>query len=154
MPVVNPHVHTEQEILNSSFDEVYGVSSSEMLGYDSDTQVLRRVAVDTDGQVKTVGSAPVGGATEVNQETLISLIGTLQELNARLMVLSGMANAGAPALRVIPIGSVSTAVTGTVAVSAVTNLTNFGTGNPAKEVADDINNQMVTLCNINNVTAS
>ena len=70
------------------------------------------------------------------------------------MVLSGMANAGAPALRVIPIASVSTAVTGTVAVSAVTNLTNFGTGTPAKEVADDINSQMIHICNINNVTAS
>lgn len=97
--------------------------------------------------------APVGGATSVNQDTLISLIGTLQELNARLMVIAGMANAGAPALRVIPIGSVSTAVTGAVTVAS-TSITNFGTGTPAKEVADDINNQMVTLCNINNVTAS
>ncbi len=106
-------------------------------------------------------SAPAGGATSAkqdtqitNQETLYELVQTLQELNARLMVIAGMANAGAPALRVIPIASVSTAVTGTVAVSAVTNLTNFGTSTPAKEVAEDINNQMVTLCNINNVTAS
>ena len=65
--IVNPHVHTEQEILNSSFDEEFGVSSSEMLGYDSATQVLRRVAVDPDGQVKTVGAAPVGGATSAIQ---------------------------------------------------------------------------------------
>ena len=86
----------------------------------------------------------------VNQETIISLIGTLQELNARLMVIAGMANAGAPALRVIPIASVSTAVTGTVTAS----ITNLGTGNPAKEVADDINSQMIHICNINNVTAS
>ena len=99
--------------------------------------------------------APVGGATSVNQDTLISLIGTLQELNARLMVIAGMANAGAPALRVIPIASVSTAVTGTVtATVASTSITNFGTGNPAKEVADDINSQMIHICNINNVTAS
>lgn len=98
--------------------------------------------------------APTGGATEVNQETLNSLVETLQELVQRLAPLASAMNAGAPALRTTPIASVSTAVTGTVAVSAVTNLTNFGTGTPAKEVADDINNQMVTLCNINNVTAS
>lgn len=105
-------------------------------------------------------SAPAGGATSAkqdtqitNQETLLSLIGTLQELNARLMVIAGMANAGAPALRVIPIASVSTAVTGSVTVAS-TSITNFGTGNPAKEVADDINSQMIHICNINNVTAS
>lgn len=104
-------------------------------------------------------SAPAGGATSAkqdtqitNQETLLSLIGTLQELNARLMVIAGMANAGAPALRVIPIASVSTAVTGSL--TSVATLTNFGTGVPAKDVADDMNNLLVTLANINNVTAS
>lgn len=97
--------------------------------------------------------APAGGATEVNQETLISLIGTLQELSQRLAPLASAMNSGAPGLRVTP-NAATLPVSGTVAVSAVTNLTNFGTGNPAKEVADDINSQMVTLCNINNVTAS
>lgn len=97
--------------------------------------------------------APEGGATSVNQETLISLIGTLQELSQRLAPLASAMNSGAPGLRVTP-NAATLPVSGTVAVSAVTNLTNFGTGNPAKEVADDINSQMVTLCNINNVTAS
>ena len=30
----NPHVHTEQEILNSSFDETLGVSMVEIIGQD------------------------------------------------------------------------------------------------------------------------
>jgi hypothetical protein len=98
--------------------------------------------------------APVGGATSVNQDTLISLIGTLQELNARLMVIAGMANAGAPALRVIPIASVSTAVTGSVtATVASTSITNFGTGIPASEMAHDMNNMTAVLANINNANA-
>lgn len=93
-------------------------------------------------------------ATEVSQDTLITLIETLQTLAVRLEVLASMANSGAPALRTIPIGSVSTAVSGSLtAVTTVTNLTNFGTASPAKEVADDMNNLIVTLANINNVTA-
>lgn len=104
-------------------------------------------------------SAPAGGATSAkqdtqitNQETLLSLIGTLQELNARLMVIAGMANAGAPALRVIPIASVSTAVTGSVTVAS-TSITNFGTGIPASEMAHDMNNMTAVLANINNANA-
>lgn len=86
------------------------------------------------------------------QTTLNSLTETLQELTARLTVLASMANAGQPALRVIPVGTtpVSGSVTATV---ASTSITNFGTGVPAREVADDINNLMVTMANINNVTA-
>lgn len=93
-------------------------------------------------------------STSVNQTTLNDLIGTLQELSARLAVLASMANAGAPALRTIPIASVSTAVTGSVtATVASTSITNFGTGIPAKEMADDINNYTAIVANINNVTA-
>ena len=98
--------------------------------------------------------APEGGATEVNQETLISLIQTLQETNHRLSFLAGMANGGAPALRTIPIASVSTAVTGTVtATVASTSITNFGTGIPASEMAHDMNNMTAVLANINNANA-
>ena len=93
-------------------------------------------------------------ASEEKQDTLANLVETLQELNARLTVLTGMANAGAPALRTIPIASVSTAVTGSVtATVASTSITNFGTGIPAKEMADDINNYTAIVANINNVTA-
>lgn len=86
------------------------------------------------------------------QTTLNSLTETLQELTGRLTVLASMANAGQPALRIIPVGT--TAVSGSVtATVASTSITNFGTGTPAKEVSDDINNMMVTLANINNATA-
>lgn len=83
------------------------------------------------------------------QTTLNSLTGTLQELTARLEVLAGMANAGQPALRVIPIASVSTAVTGSVTVSSMTNM---GTV-PATTVAWANQNLLATQANINNATA-
>lgn len=84
---------------------------------------------------------------------LAELIKTLNELTSRLDVLAGMANSGAPALRVAPISSVSTAVTGSVtATVASTSITNFGTGIPAKEMSDDMNNMVAILGNINNVT--
>lgn len=90
------------------------------------------------------------------QTTLNSLTGTLQELTARLEVLAGMANAGQPALRVIPIASVSTAVTGsvtaTVASTVVSSMTNMGAV-PATTVAWANQNLLATQANINNVTA-
>ena len=84
------------------------------------------------------------------QTTLNSLTETLQFLAVRLEVLAGMANAGQPALRVIPIASVSTAVTGSVTVGT---LTNFGTGVPANVVAWANQNLLSTQANINNATA-
>ena len=100
---------------------------------------------------------PSGAATATKQDeqtaqlaTLNSLIETLRSLVAVLSPLGGAMNAGAPALRTTPIASVSTAVTGTLTVGTITN---FGTSIPAKEMADDINNFVVTLANINNVTA-
>lgn len=99
----------------------------------------------------------ISPATEANQDTLYELVQTLQELSQRLAPLASAMNAGAPALRTIPIASVSTAVTGsvtaTVASTVVSSLTNFGTGIPAKEMADDINNYTAIVANINNVTA-
>lgn len=90
------------------------------------------------------------------QTTLNSLTETLQELTARLEVLAGMANAGQPALRVIPIASVSTPVTGsvtaTVASTVVSSMTNIGTV-PATTVAWSQGNLLATQANINNATA-
>ena len=131
----------------------------------SNITALGNVKIDTgDIDLNTDGLETIGTATNtkldtqiVNQETLISLIGTLQELNHRISFLAGLANAGAPALRTIPIASVSTAVTGTVtatvASTVVSSLTNFGTGIPASEMAHDINNQTAVLANINNASA-
>lgn len=103
--------------------------------------------LDVNAAVSTTGLA-----TDANQVLLNSLIETLNELNTRLTVLAGMANSGAPALRVAPISSVSTAVTGAVTVAS-TSITNFGTGIPASEMAHDMNNMTAVLSNINNVTA-
>lgn len=87
------------------------------------------------------------------QTTLNSLTGTLQELTARLAVLAGMANAGQPALRVIPIASVATAVSGSLTtVTSVGSLTNIGAV-PATTVAWSQGNLLATQANINNATA-
>ena len=94
--------------------------------------------------------------TQENQLTEITNINyltqSITEINSRLAVLAGMANSGAPALRVAPISSVSTAVTGSL--TTVTNLTNFGTGIPASEMANDMNNLVAVIGNINNVMVS
>lgn len=110
----------------------------------SDTDDLQIFYDDTDVQPSNVEL----------QTTLNSLTETLQELTARLAVLASMANAGQPALRVIPIASVSTAVTGSVtATVASTSITNFGTGVPANVVAWANQNLLATQANINNTTA-
>lgn len=94
--------------------------------------------------------------TQENQLTEITNINyltqSITEINSRLAVLAGMANSGAPALRVAPISSVSTAVTGSL--TTVTNLTNFGTGIPASEMAHDMNNLVAVIANVNNVIVS
>lgn len=48
--------HTEQNIMNASFDEDFQVSTTELLGYDSSANVLRRVKVDANGQVATTAT--------------------------------------------------------------------------------------------------
>lgn len=90
-------------------------------------------------------------ANTTNQTELAELTETLQELVSRLNVIASMANAGAPALRVIPIASVSTAVTGSVtATVASTVVTSIG---PGATVSNAMNNTLATLANINNAVA-
>ncbi len=87
--------------------------------------------------------------------TLNSLIENLNSLVNVLLPLGSAMNSGAPGLRVTPNAAtlpISGSVTATVASTVVSSLTNFGTGIPAKEMADDINNLIVTMANINNVT--
>ena len=55
MAVVNPHVHTEQEILNSSFDETTGVLIVESGLYDPSGSVLREVSPDLATKVTVSG---------------------------------------------------------------------------------------------------
>lgn len=110
------------------------------------------------------GAASSGGATEAKQDsqitletTIVSLAETIQELSQRIAFFGSIRHQN-DSLKVTPMASVSTAVTGTVtatvASTVVSSLTNFGTGIPASEMACNINNQMVHTCNINNVTAS
>jgi hypothetical protein len=99
----------------------------------------------------SIQSATVNRSAEfVVLQNIEDTLEALQELTACLATLASAMSSGAPALRVMPIGSVSTAVTGTLAVSSIAN---FGTGIPAKETVDDMNNMVVTLANIQNVTA-
>lgn len=94
-------------------------------------------------------------ATSEGVTTLTELVETLNELNTRLTVLASMANSGAPALRTIPIASVSTAVTGTVtatvANATITSLNTIGVGGIGTNA---INNTLVELANINNAVAA
>lgn len=122
---------------------------------DSLLTELQLKADKTETQPVSMATLPTDAATATNQQLMAELIETLNELNARLMVLAGMANSGQPALRTIPIASVSTAVTGSVtATVASTSITNFGTGYPATEVSHDINNYTAIVANINNVVVS
>lgn len=115
-------------------------------------------ALKVDGSAVTQPVSITDVATATNQDEQTTLLTTLNALveanNALVQMMSqliGAMNSGAPALRIIPIASVSTAVTGSV-TATVSSLTNFGTGIPAKEMANDINNMTVDLCNINNIT--
>lgn len=105
----------------------------------SDTDELQ-IFYETDAVPATVSSI-----TDLGE-----LVETLNELNTRLTVLAGMVNAGAPALRTIPIASVSTAVTGTV-TATVANASVLSIGSGAT-VSNAMNNTLVQLANINNVT--
>jgi len=85
----------------------------------------------------------------ITAEDATAIIAALSDVTSKLAALTSALSAGNPSLRVTPIASVSTAVTGTLAVSTIAN---FGTGIPAKETVDDMNNMVVTLANIQNVT--
>jgi len=86
-------------------------------------------------------------ASQALQQDIVDLMEAVHTLAHRLEALASVMNAGAPALRVIPIASVSTAVTGTVAVSAVTN---YGTY-PAYLVGVAEGNSTAIKSNIDNV---
>jgi len=76
--------------------------------------------------------------------TLESLVKTLQELSQRLTPLGSAMNSGAPSLRVTPIASLSTAVTGPITSAQYT------AANLTMKLACE--NLTAILSNINNVT--
>lgn len=165
--VLNPATEEGQDLIVTAIENITipapagGATEAKQ---DAIITALGNVKIDTgDIDLNTDGLETIGTATNtkldtqiVNQETLISLIGTLQELSQRLAPLASAMNSGAPGLRVTPNAAtlpVSGTVTATVASTVVSSLTNFGTGIPASEMAHDINNQTAVLANINNVTA-
>lgn len=120
----------------------------------TDTE-LRANPVPISGTVTVDTSLLSTSAKQTEQTALLTTLNSLIETNNYLTQflsqLTGAMNSGAPALRTTPIASVSTAVTGTLtAVTTVGTITNFGTAIPAKEMADDMNNLIVTMANINN----
>lgn len=125
----------------------------------TDTE-LRANPVPISGTVTVDTSLLSTSAKQTEQTALLTTLNSLIETNNYLVQflsqLTGAMNSGAPALRTIPIASVSTAVTGSLTsagtVSTVGTITNFGTGIPASEMAHDINNFTAILANINNVT--
>lgn len=56
MAVINPHVHTEQEVLNSSFDETLGVLVAQGLEYDPSGTAKRKVTDNLATKVTISGS--------------------------------------------------------------------------------------------------
>lgn len=123
-------------VLNNVLTLTYDTSSMD------DTDKLQIFYEDSDVQP----------TTEANQEVLLYLTETLQELSARLQILASMANSGQPSLRTTILGTVpvSGSVTATV---ASTSITNFGTGVPANVVAWNQQNLLATQANINNASA-
>ena len=69
MPVVNPHVHTEQEVLNSSFDETTGMLITLGGEYDPSGSVKKAVTSNLATKITIVG-----GDTYIGEAT----IGTAQ----------------------------------------------------------------------------
>ena len=49
------HEQTPQELQNRSFDPTFDVAASEILGYDAAGGALRRIAVNSDGQLESLG---------------------------------------------------------------------------------------------------
>lgn len=45
---------TAQNVFNKSYDEDFDIVAIEILGYDSDAGVLRRIQVNTDGELEVV----------------------------------------------------------------------------------------------------
>jgi len=53
---------TEQKIENQSFDEEFDIQVIELLGYDYDNAVLRRISVDSSGKIKLASTAELTAA--------------------------------------------------------------------------------------------
>lgn len=130
------------------------------------------VSVSSGSNSLPIVEALAGKATEVKQDTQITLQSTLntlittlngltesnQELQQRLAFLGSIKQHQTESLRVTSLTGSTTAVTGSLTsagtVTTVGAITNFGTGYPATEVSHDINNSTAILANIQNVVVT
>lgn len=93
-------------------------------------------------------------STEEMQDTLNSLTLMVGELVSRLNVLAGMANSGTASLRVTPLSSVSTPVTGTLSINNPTVADQLLTGGvPVYQLVRQQGNLTAEFANIKNATA-
>lgn len=125
-----------------------GIVSGSIITLDYNTTAMD----DSDKLMIYYDDTSISAATAEQQENISALIETLNSLVNVLSPLGSAMNSGPPGLRVTPNAAtlpISGSVTATV---ATTSITNFGTGIPAKEMADDINNLLVTMGNLNNIT--
>jgi hypothetical protein len=87
-------------------------------------------------------------AGEIINPASNELLEAIHAMTARLSVLASAMNAGAVALRIIPIASVATSVSGSL--TTVTGITNLG-GVPAYTTSVAQQNMNAVLSNIQNV---
>ncbi len=125
--------YTEQNMGNTSFDEDFGVNAVEIIGYDSINNVLRRIAVNENGETK--------------QTTLETLIDTLQELVQRLSPLAGAMNNTAQ-LRTVVTGAVTATGPITSAQEVAALLTQ--TTSLINSLRPPLDNNLAIQSNINN----
>lgn len=143
------NVDTNTVIYNPAKASTGGTVINNVLTLDYDTSAMS----NTDKLQIIYNNADLKASqalqTESNtlQQELINLISAIQELTHRLDPLASAMNSGAPALRTIPIASVSTAVTGTLAISAITNMGTF----PAYLMGVANGNMTAIKSNIDNV---
>jgi hypothetical protein len=101
---------------------------------------------DTDKLMIYYDDSDVSPATELKQDTLDSLIETLQELAQRLAPLAG-AMTSAASLRVLPVGTVTT-----TAITSANSIAEKAVGGVMYEQRVAIANLTAVQSNINNVT--
>lgn len=132
--------HTEQNVLNTSFDDVYEQSAVEILAEDGDAEVLRRLQADSDGNLKISSGGSLG-----------ELIDTLHELTNRLAPLAA-AVANTAQLRVIQASVPSTAVTGPITNAQYVATRALGGIHYTMRTSNE--NLTAVLANINNCTGA
>jgi len=123
---------TPQELQNQSFDRDYQVNVVEPVVYNPVTESLDRM---------------VQPATSISQETLNSLVETLQELTTRLTAIAATV-ANTQQLRVVQASVPSTAVTGPI--TSANSIAEKAVGGISYAEKMAITNNTAILANVNN----